>query len=321
MVLPGKVSFALAAACALAVATPRDAAAQHITIDGRFSPVQTLAGPNYAIGASLGKQVGSNLFHSFGKFGLATGESAAFSGPAAISNIIGRVTGGNLSSIDGKIQSTIAGANLFLINPSGIVFGPHATVNVSGAFHASTADYLKMTDGARFPGDQPRRQQAERRAAGGVRFSDGEAGGDHRQRQHPRRKLGANARTGRRASHNYRRHDQGARRHHPRGRRRRDRRGAGRSARHGRFDCNELWPGQHHRRFEARRQQSERLGRRRQCVHPCGRIDGQFQRDQRRQLQLGGGWSACFARQRPGRAEQRRLGARDAPRAPAVAPM
>jgi filamentous hemagglutinin family protein len=116
---------------------------------------QTLVGPNYSITANLGKQVGSNLLHSFGQFGLSTGESAAFSGPATVNNVIGRVTGGNLSSIDGRIQSNIAGANLYLINPSGIVFGPHATVNVSGSFHASTAAYVKMSDGAKFQATNP----------------------------------------------------------------------------------------------------------------------------------------------------------------------
>jgi large exoprotein involved in heme utilization and adhesion len=92
---------------------PRLAEGQHITVDGRFSPAQTLVGPNYSISAGLGKQVGSNLFHSFGQFGLSTGESAAFSGPATVSNVIGRVTGGNPSSVDGRIQSNIAGANLY----------------------------------------------------------------------------------------------------------------------------------------------------------------------------------------------------------------
>jgi filamentous hemagglutinin family protein len=155
--MPGKISFALVAACLLAVAVPRVAPAQNISIDGRFSPAQTLSavGGNYSIGANLGKQVGSNLFQSFGKFGLSTGETAAFSGPATINNVIGRVTGGNLSSIDGKIQSTIAGANLYLINPSGIVFGPNATVDVKGSFQASTADYLKLSDGARFQATNP----------------------------------------------------------------------------------------------------------------------------------------------------------------------
>src|SRR5271166_1946319 len=139
----------------LAAVTPRGASAQHITIDGRLSPAQTLAGPNYAIGANLGKQVGSNLFHSFGQFGLSTGESAVFSGPATISNVIGRVTGGSLSTINGRTQSNITGANLYLINPSGIVFLPNATVNVSGSFHASTADYLKMSDGTKIPTGSP----------------------------------------------------------------------------------------------------------------------------------------------------------------------
>jgi filamentous hemagglutinin family protein len=129
--------------------------AQNITIDGRFSPAQALVGPNYSITAGLGKQVGSNLFHSFGQFGLATGESAAFSGPPTINNVIGRVTSGNRSAIDGKIQSNIVGANLYLINPSGIVFGPNAMVSVSGSFHASTADYLKMSDGAKFQATNP----------------------------------------------------------------------------------------------------------------------------------------------------------------------
>jgi hypothetical protein len=65
------------------------------------------------------------------------------------------VTGGNPSSIDGKIQSNIAGANLYLINPSGVVFGPNATINVTGSFHASTADYLKLKDGAKFQATNP----------------------------------------------------------------------------------------------------------------------------------------------------------------------
>jgi filamentous hemagglutinin family protein len=159
--VPPKVLLALVGGCLLAVVMPRVAAGQHITIDGRFSPAQTLVGPNYSIGANLGKQVGSNLFHSFGQFSLShtpTPESATFTpngstGP--ISNVIGRVTGGNGSKIDGKIQSNVAGANLYLINPNGVLFGPNATVNVLGGFHASTADYVKMSDGAKFQATNP----------------------------------------------------------------------------------------------------------------------------------------------------------------------
>ncbi|HEV2300900.1 MAG TPA: filamentous hemagglutinin N-terminal domain-containing protein, partial [Stellaceae bacterium] len=145
----------LTALAFLAALLPRAAAAQSITIDGTLSPAQTLTGPNYAIAANLGKQVGANLFQSFGKFGLMTGESATFSGPAGIANIIGRVTGGSPSAIDGAIVSAIQGANLFLVNPFGIVFGAHASINVSGSFHASTADYVKLSDGAIFSATNP----------------------------------------------------------------------------------------------------------------------------------------------------------------------
>ena len=155
MSIARKVHWRWIAAVLAGVAVSGPAAAQHITIDGSLSPAQILVGPNYAIGANLGRQVGGNLFQSFGIFGLSQGESATFSGPATVSNVIGRVTGGNTSSINGAINSTIAGANVYLINPAGIVFGPNATINVSGSFHTATADYLRMSDGSRFQATNP----------------------------------------------------------------------------------------------------------------------------------------------------------------------
>jgi filamentous hemagglutinin family protein len=130
----------------LAGLLPGVAAAQHISIYGG----RTLAGPNYQIGANLGHEFSGNLFQSFGIFGLGANESATFTGPARVDNIIAGVSGGNLSSIDGTIKSAIRGANLYFINPNGIVFGPHARVNVSGSFYASTADYLKLGRNGRF---------------------------------------------------------------------------------------------------------------------------------------------------------------------------
>ena len=103
---------------------------------------------------SGGKIVGGkNQFLSFGQFGLNTGESATFSGPAGIQNILARVTGGAASNINGTITSTITGANLFLLNPSGVMFGANAQVNVSGAFSVSTANYLQMMDNTKFYAD------------------------------------------------------------------------------------------------------------------------------------------------------------------------
>jgi len=121
-----------------------------ITTDGTLGPAGALAGPHYAIPADLGRQAGANLFHSFGLFNLATGESATFSGPGSVANIISRVTGGQASGIDGRLASTIPGANLFLINPRGVLFGPNASLDLTGSFHVSTADYLRFADGARF---------------------------------------------------------------------------------------------------------------------------------------------------------------------------
>ena len=65
-------------------------------------------------------------------------------------NILSRVTGGQQSIIDGRLQSTIPGANLYLLNPSGVLFGPNASLDLSGSFHVSTADVLRFTDGATF---------------------------------------------------------------------------------------------------------------------------------------------------------------------------
>jgi filamentous hemagglutinin family protein len=121
-----------------------------ITSDGSLGPGGPLTGPHYRIGAELGQIRGGNLFHSFGAFNVPTGGSATFTGPNTIANILGRVTGGQPSSIDGVLRSETAGANLFLLNPSGVPFGPNARLDVRGSFHVSTADFLRFADGAKF---------------------------------------------------------------------------------------------------------------------------------------------------------------------------
>jgi filamentous hemagglutinin family protein len=91
---------------------------------------------------------GTNLFHSFGEFGLNTNQVANFVQPnASVQNILGRVTGGLPSSIDGRIQVTGGTANLYLMNPAGIVFGKNASLNINGAFTATTAKALDFGNG------------------------------------------------------------------------------------------------------------------------------------------------------------------------------
>lgn len=127
-----------------------------ITPDGKFGsgPI-TGVGKVFTIPENVGRRAGNNLFHSFSQFDIGTGDTASFTGNAAIQNIMARVTGGTESKIDGKLQSTILGANFYLMNPKGVVFGPGATIDVSGNFAVTTADYVKMGAGEQFAANPP----------------------------------------------------------------------------------------------------------------------------------------------------------------------
>lgn len=119
-----------------------------VVLDGTLGRSGPLTGPDYRITQDLGRTVGQNLFHSFSSFSLGLSESAIFSGQPGIHHVISRVTGGEQSLVNGFIRSEIPGADLYLINPAGIVFGSAGRLDVKGSFHASTADYLLLgTDG------------------------------------------------------------------------------------------------------------------------------------------------------------------------------
>ena len=121
-----------------------------VVMDSALGQAGALAGPDFKIRANLGKTVGDNLFHSFAEFSLGEDQSSTFTGPEHIQNILGRVTGKKASQIDGLIKSEIAGANLFLMNPHGIVLGKSAEVDVTGSFVLTAQDRIKMGESAEF---------------------------------------------------------------------------------------------------------------------------------------------------------------------------
>lgn len=116
-------------------------------------------GTGYGIigGTTVG---GRNLFHSFSRFDVRQGEGAVFLHAPAIANIFARITGNTPSIIDGSIATAIlqlpfdpsnrGTANVFLMNPQGIIFGRGAQLNIGGSFVATTANAIRFPDGAEF---------------------------------------------------------------------------------------------------------------------------------------------------------------------------
>ncbi len=101
-----------------------------------------------------GDQRGGNLFQSFSEFNVSAGRAAYFNQPQGVINILTRVTGTNPSQILGTL-GVLGSANLFFINPNGIVFGPNASLDVGGAFVASTANAIRLGDSGLFSASNP----------------------------------------------------------------------------------------------------------------------------------------------------------------------
>jgi filamentous hemagglutinin family protein len=131
-----------------------------VTPDNTLGSEQSIVNSSTSTG-SLRQQIeggairGGNLFHSFRDFSIFGGQSVYFQSPIGIRNIISRVTGGNPSNIEGTLGVSGGTANLFLINPNGIIFGANARLDVRGSFVATTAPAIQFGTQGFFSSSSP----------------------------------------------------------------------------------------------------------------------------------------------------------------------
>ncbi len=162
------MSIRLIQPAALLLALFTGAARADVILDGSLGPGGSVASgvdaqdtqfADFLITRDLGQQRGGNLFHSFEEFSVGSGQVATFTqydrmaNPAqvAIDNVFARVTAGGESLLDGTLRSSIPGANVFLLNPYGVLFGTGSELDVEGSFTASTADLMHFEDGVAWP--------------------------------------------------------------------------------------------------------------------------------------------------------------------------
>ncbi|MDJ0688902.1 MAG: filamentous hemagglutinin N-terminal domain-containing protein [Xenococcaceae cyanobacterium MO_188.B32] len=133
-----------------------DRAMAQIIPDNTLGDENSIVNPRDATSDSIdgGARRGQNLFHSFQEFNVDAGRGIYFSNPDAVNNIFSRVTGNNVSNILGTLGVDGA-ANLFLINPNGIIFGEDARLDIQGSFAATTADGIEFDDRGFFSATQP----------------------------------------------------------------------------------------------------------------------------------------------------------------------
>ncbi len=132
----------------LIVLNPVISAQAQISSDGSLS-TKIITTDNLNFEIEDGNPSGNNLFHSFNEFSVPTNGSAFFNNALNINNIFTRITGGKISNIDGFLGAN-GSANLFFLNPQGVIFGPNANLGLGGSLVVTTAESLKFEDGTVF---------------------------------------------------------------------------------------------------------------------------------------------------------------------------
>ncbi len=124
--------------------------AQIVPASDGTGTIVTPNGSRFDITGGQRSRDNANLFHSFNQFGLTQTQIANFIADPSLQNIFARVTGGSPSSINGLIQLTGGTTNLYLINPTGILFGANASLNVPASFIATNASSIQLSGGQTF---------------------------------------------------------------------------------------------------------------------------------------------------------------------------
>lgn len=138
--LSGCFSIALGAALAL---VSRSTLAQVVpdgTLASEVSRLEAQSQRDVVVG---GAARGGVLFHSFEQLNVGEGRSLYFANPNGIAQIFSRVTGNQRSEILGTL-GVLGNADLYLLNPNGVLFGPKAQLDLSGSFAATTAATVKV---------------------------------------------------------------------------------------------------------------------------------------------------------------------------------
>lgn len=146
-----RLKLQVSLALVVAIGGISDRALGQITPDTTLGAETSIVIPNFSQGGIPSNRIeggairGINLFHSFEEFNIEVGRGAYFNNPSGIENILSRVTGSNPSNIFGRL-GVLGNANLFLINPNGIIFGADATLNIFGSFVATTANTIQFSN-------------------------------------------------------------------------------------------------------------------------------------------------------------------------------